>query len=198
MPYLIDRIQEQLSKEGFAPRSAKSRDWLIQKFKNIGQANARKNLLSDKSRLDGTKVDANAIGRMFYFVYDAKYKDVLPYFDRFPLVIPIEMYPNGFLGLNLHYIHPKDRIILLNKLSEYANNSKYDSTTRLRLSYQLLASASKVYELQACIKRYLYSHIQSRFVEIDASEWDIAALLPVHNFSGASASRVWSDSRKKF
>lgn len=193
MPYLIDRIQQQLSKEGFAPRSAKSRDWLIQKFKNIGQENSRKNLLSDKSR-----VGINSIGRMFYFIYDAKYKDILPYFDRFPLVIPIEMYKDGFLGLNLHYLHPKDRIILLNKLVEYASNDKYNSTTKLRLSYQLLASASKVYELQSCIKRYLYVHIKSRFVEIAASEWDIAALLPVQNFYGATANRVWADSRKKF
>jgi hypothetical protein len=47
------------------------------------------------------------------------------------------------------------------------------------------------------MKRYLFSHIDSRFLEISADEWDIAALLPVQSFVGASASKVYADSRKK-
>jgi hypothetical protein len=113
-------------------------------------------------------------------------------------VIPIEQYKDGFLGLNLHYIHPKQRILLLDQLSEYATNKNFDIRTRLRLSYDLLRRASKAYQATPCIKRYLFSHVQSRFVEIFADEWDIAALLPAENFVGASTSKVWSDSRKKF
>jgi hypothetical protein len=48
-----------------------------------------------------------------------------------------------------------------------------------------------------CIKRYLYTNITSRFLEIPADEWDIAALLPVQQFT-ASESKVYADSRKKF
>jgi hypothetical protein len=44
----------------------------------------------------------------------------------------------------------------------------------------------------------LSGHIQSRFLEISADEWDIAALLPMESFVGASTSKVYSDSRKKF
>jgi hypothetical protein len=44
----------------------------------------------------------------------------------------------------------------------------------------------------------LANHVQSRFVSIDANEWDIAALLPVERFEKASTGKVWSDSRKKF
>jgi hypothetical protein len=123
---------------------------------------------------------------------------MLPYYDRFPLVVPIEQHPDGFLGLNLHYISPKQRIILLDKLSEFANNSAYDETTRLRMSYDLLKRATKIYEKTPCLKKYLYKHIESRFVEIDANEWDIAAMLPFENFVGASSNKVWSESRKKF
>jgi len=198
MPYLLDRIQAQLQKEGFAPRSIKARDWLRTKFKNISQQGSRKNLLSDRDRFGNARVDTYAIGRMFYFVYDAKHKDTLPYFDRFPLVIPIEMYKDGFLGLNLHYLHPKQRMILLDKLSSFATDDRYDLNTKLRLSYKLLASASRLYEVTPCIKRYLYGHMQTRLVEVFAEEWDIAALLPVENFSGATTSKVWADSRKKF
>jgi hypothetical protein len=192
MAYLLDRIQESLAKEGLKPRTNKAREWLRAKIKDLNPS--RQALLADRMRLK----DKSIIGRMYFFYYDPKLKDSLPYYDRFPLVLPIEHYPDGILGLNLHYIHPKQRIILLDKLSEFANNDKYDKTTKLRLSYDLLSKASKVYEITPCIKRYLFTHIDSRFLEIEASEWDIAALLPVSNFVGATESKVWRDSAKKF
>jgi hypothetical protein len=192
MAYLIDRIKESLSKEGHNIRTRRSRDWLRAKIKDLNPS--RRTLLADRQRLR----DNAMIGRMYFFFYDPKWKDKLPYYDRFPLVLPIEQYPDGFLGLNLHYIHPKQRIILLDKLSNFLNNDKYDKTTKLRLSYDLLKSASKIFEHQPCIKRYLFSHIQSRFLEISADEWDIAALLPVENFVGASTSKVYQESRKQF
>jgi len=110
----------------------------------------------------------------------------------------MEQYQNGFLGLNLHYIHPKQRITLLDKLSETLNNDKYDDTTKFRINYAYLKSASRIYEATPCIKRYFYSNIQSRFLEISPNEWDIAALLPAENFVGATTSKVFSDSRKKY
>jgi hypothetical protein len=192
MAYLIDRIKESLAKEGLNTRSNQARAWLRAKINNLRPS--RQALLADRKRLK----DNTIIGRMYFYYYDPKTKDKLQYYDRFPLVLPIEQYSDGFLGLNLHYIHPKQRIILLDKLSEFANNSKYDKTTKLRLSYDLLSSASRIFEHQPCIKRYLFSQVQSRFLEITADEWDIAALLPMESFVGASTSKVYSDSRKKF
>ena len=192
MAYLIKRIQESLAKEGLNPRSNKARDWLRAKIKDLNPS--RQALLADRQRLK----DKSIIGRMYFFYYDPKMKDSLPYYDRFPLVLPIERYSDSILGLNLHYIHPKQRIILLDKLSEFTNNDKYDKTTKLRLSYDLLKSASKIFEATPCIKKYLFNHIDSRFLEIEAGEWDIAALLPMESFVGATTNKVYTDSRKKF
>lgn len=192
MAYLLDRIQQSLAKEGLQPRTTKARNWLRAKIQDLNPT--RQALLADRIRLK----DKSIIGRMYFFYYDPKLKDSLPYYDRFPLVIPIEHYPDGILGLNLHYIHPKQRIILLDKLSEFANNDKYDKTTKLRLSYDLLKNVSKIYEMTPCIKRYLFNHIDSRFLEIGANEWDIAALLPVESFVGANSNKVYTESRKKF
>jgi hypothetical protein len=192
MAYLINRIKESLAKDGHTIRSTKARTWLkakIQELKPTPQT-----LLNDRTRLK----DNTIVGRMYFFYYDPKTKDKLPYYDRFPLVLPIDQYPDGFLGLNLHYIHPKQRIILLDKLSEFTNNDRYDKTTKLRLSYDLLSSSSRIFEFKPCIKRYLFSHVDSRFLEISADEWDIAALMPVSKFVGASESKVYSDSRKLF
>lgn len=192
MAYLIDRINEQLQKEGPGPRTRRARDWLRSKITSLSPDPAT--IMRDKQRQRAS----TGIGSMFFFYYDPKTKDSLPYYDRFPLVLPIQLYSDGFLGLNLHYIHPKQRIILLDKLSEHATNKKFDKTTRLRLNYQMLNSFSKAYEATPCIKRYLNSHVESRFVEIYADEWDIAALLPVEQFQKASKYKAYADSRKKF
>jgi hypothetical protein len=189
---LIDRIKESLAKSGYAPRSREARSWLRSKVPALRPTKGE--LMRDRERLKNQSI----IGRMYFYYYDPKTKDSLPYYDRFPLVIPIERYPDGFLGLNLHYIHPKRRIILLDKLSTILNNRDYDETTRFRISYDFLKRASKIYEASPCIKRYLSGHVQSRFLEITADEWDIAALLPVESFAKATASKVWSDSEDKF
>lgn len=191
MAYLLDKINKNLRKTGLAPGTRLARTWLQNKISNLNPT--PENLMSDRKRL----ANSTFIGGMYFFYYDPKTKDTLPYYDRFPLVIPIERYSDGFLGLNLHYLHPKQRIFLLDALSDYTNNSKYDKTTKLKLSYDILKRASSAPQFEPCVKRYLFNHIQSRFLNISANEWDIAALLPVSQFVGATESKVWSDSRKK-
>ncbi len=189
---LLQRITESLAKEGLKPRTNAARDWLRSKVKELKPSPQR--MMNDRERLR----DSSIIGKMYFYFYDPKTKDKMKYYDRFPLVIPIENYKDGFLGLNLHYIHPRQRIILLDKLSATASNKSFDERTKLRISYAYLAAASKAFEATPCIKRYLFNHIESRFLEITANEWDIAVMLPVESFVGASTSKVYSDSRKKF
>ena len=191
MAYLLDRIKLSLAKEGLTPRTFKARNWLKAKVGDLTPTPAA--LMKDRERLK----DKSFIGKMYFFFYDPKLKDSLPYYDRFPLVIPIERYSDGFLGLNLHYIHPKQRIILLDKLSDTLNNTKFNEKTKFRVTYEYLTAASTAYEAMPCIKRDLFTNITSRFLEIPADEWDIAALLPVQQFT-ASESKVYADSRKKF
>ena len=192
MATIIDNVNQRLSKLGYMQGSRDARTWLRAKVNSLRATPSA--LMSDRERLRSQSI----IGRMYFYYYDPKTKDKLKYYDKFPLVIPIERYGDGFLGLNLHYVEPKVRFVLLDKLSTYANNRKYDETTRLRLSYQTLKSASSIFEATPCIKRYLYSHVQSRFLEIEANEWDIAAILPVESFEKKSKEHVFNESRKKF
>ena len=192
MAKLLDRIKSSLAKEGLTPRTNASRAWLRAKVKDLKPTSS--GLMRDKDRLKNTSM----IGKMYFYFYDPKTKDSMPYYDRFPLVIPIEKYNDGFLGLNLHYIHPKHRMILLDKLSDTMSNDTYDEKTKLKINYRYLAAASRIFEANPCIKRYLFTQIQSRFLEITADEWDIAAMLPLESFVGATTSKVYADSRKKF
>jgi hypothetical protein len=154
-----------------------STDWFIGKARSA--AGYRKNLVSSDER----GRDNAIIGKMYFFAYDPKMKKTLPMYDRFPLVFPIEPYNDGFLGLNLHYLKPGEREWLLNKLKDFRNNSKFNSTTRLKLSYDLLASTKKLASVsRPCVKRYLFSHVRSKFIEMTPEEWDKAIGLPVAQF----------------
>ncbi len=192
MAYLLERIKQSLLQQGISVRTEESRAWLLSKVKNLNVS--KQNLMGENSHLK----DNTIVGKMYFYFYDPKTKENLPFYDKFPLVIPIEEHRDGFIGLNLHYLNPKRRIVLLDKLSEFANNSKYDETTKLRLSYSLLKSSSKIYEMKACIKKYLFTNVKSKFLQINADEWDIAALLPVESFQKTNKNKVFLDSESKF
>jgi hypothetical protein len=137
-----------------------------------------------------------AIGKMYFAYYDPKHKKTLPYYDTFPLIIPIQRYSDGFLGLNLHYLPPTLRARLLDSLYDLLNNAKLDERKRLVISYSILQSAAKHRFFKPCVKRYLGTHFRSRFVKIPHQNWTAAVFLPVESFEKASKNEVWSDSRQ--
>tara|TARA_B100000959_G_scaffold285234_1_gene359331 strand:- start:2025 stop:2633 length:609 start_codon:yes stop_codon:yes gene_type:complete len=138
------------------------------------------------------------LGRMYFFSYNPKWKDKLPYYDTFPLVFPIEKYSDGFLGLNFHYLPPKHRAILMDQLKIYANNKNYDETTRLRLTYDMLKGFTKIPRARPTVHRYLLNKTRSKFVLINADEWEVALFLPVERFKKANKKKVWADSKEMF
>ena len=137
-------------------------------------------------------------GNIYFYSYNPKWKDKLPWYDTFPLVFPIEKYNNGFLGLNFHYLSPQDRAILMDQLKAYTNNKKYDETTRLRLRYNMLEGFTKIKRARPTGHRYLLSKIRSKFVQINADEWEVALFLPVERFKKANKKQVWAHSGEMF
>jgi hypothetical protein len=133
---------------------------------------------------------------MYFFVYDAKHKATLPYYDKFPLIFPVDRTPNGFTGLNFHYLPLQLRAQLMDALYDITNNDRYDETTKLKMSYGVLKGAEKFSLFKPTFKRYLTSHVRSRFVQIEPAEWDIALWLQTEQFIGASKTKVWADSKK--
>lgn len=135
-------------------------------------------------------------GNMYMYLYDPKHKETLPYYDRFPLVLPFRQVPNGFYGLNLHYLDYGLRARLLDKLMEFRTNSRMDERTRLKFSWSLIDSASRFAPAKPCVKHYLYEHVKSPFKAIHANDWATAILLPVEQFEKMSAMQVWRESTK--
>jgi len=133
-------------------------------------------------------------GRMLFYNYDPKHKATLPYYDRFPLIFKLSEDATHFLGINLHYLPPIYRARLLDMLYDTLNNKKFDSTTKLKINYQILNAASKFSYFRPCIKKYLKSHVRSRMVEIHPKEWDYVAFLPLARFEKSRQRDVWTES----
>lgn len=164
-----------------------------------GQLDSRGRAKSSARRITDSaftvKKGMPVIGQMYFYLYDAKHKDTLPFWDRFPLVIPVKFYKDGWLGLNLHYLPPAQRAILLDKLLEYA---KAVNTPKafMKLSYPLLKAAVDSDLFQPCVHRYLVGHVDTDLVKVDSQFWLKAARLPVQQFQKKSAQQVWREVRK--
>jgi len=96
----------------------------------------------------------------------------------------------------LHYLPLQLRAQLMDSLYDITTNSRYDESTKLKLSYGVLKGAEKFKLFQPTFKRYLSSNVRSRFIQIQPSEWDIALFLNTEQFVGASKTKVWADSKK--
>ena len=193
MPQVFDQILVKGIHAGQAPaRTEAARKWFRETAKGHGNINERTLLRSSSDRLTNVPV----VGSMYMYYYDPKHKDTLPYYDAFPLVFPYRKVPGGFMGINLHYLPHQYRAKLMDALYDTTNNKNYDETTKLKLNYQLLDSASKFKYFKPCVKHYLTDHLRSRFLYIYPSEWDIVLFLPLERFKGANRQKVWADSKK--
>lgn len=145
-------------------------------------------------REGGEQTTSIVPGSMYMYYYNPKYRETLEYYDNFPMVIPYAKTSNGFMGLNLHYVPPKIRVVMLDKLLEHASNPNLSKTTRILYTWQIAKSISNQPWAEACIHRYLDGYVMSRFVKIDPKNWVNACMLPVQRFKKATAEEVWRKS----
>lgn len=196
--YVFEVIARKGRAEGIDPNAnSKSRTWYRDQAAKLSSRNVNKNrLMNDKQNVVST-IDQKSIGKMYMFFYDPKLKEVLPYYDTFPLVFPIGFQEGGFLGINLHYLPLPLRAKLMDALYTTANNNKYDETTKLQISYQILNNAARFKYFAPCIKRYLWDHVVGQFLYVEPKNWDTALTLPTERFQKASKTKVFNDSSNK-
>jgi hypothetical protein len=187
----LSQLTEEHSQLNTQKLSRESVKWILEKIKEIRRPVAvARELVTDKSRHT-----TNArLGRMYCFYYDPKTKEDLPYYDRFPLVLILDKYDDGFLALNIHYLPYRYRVAFLTKILRYAVLNKEDEVQRLRVTYDILTASKRLREFRPCLKRYLYSHMRSKLLTIKPEEWEVASFLPVQQFKGARIDKVWKES----
>ena len=176
-------------------RTSEARTWYRNQAKTVNKAQAAGDKLIREMGRDRYE-SRFRLGHMYMFGYDPKHKETLPYYDRFPLIFPINKAKGGFLGINMHYLPPILRAKLMDALYDTVTNENFDETTRLRLTYGILGNASKFREFKPTVKHYLSAHVRTKLVYINPTEWDVALFLPSAQFVGASRTQVYNDSRK--
>lgn len=192
MSNIFQNLEIEAFRAGINPRSQASRDWFRKKAQSLRRVNRLELMEEEPIKLANRQL----IGSMNMFFYDAKHKDTLPYYDKFPLAIIVGPAQGGFYGLNLHYLPVPLRAKFLDALMDITTNKKYDDTTQFELTYKMLQASSKMRYFKPCYKHYLSKHVKSRFARVPAPEWEIAAFLPTADWQKANGSTVYADSRK--
>lgn len=165
----------------------KSASWYRKNVQSIADTVTARKLMNE-----GKLIGRPSVGRLNMFFYDPKTKVKLPYYDTFPLVLPLEPISGGFMGLNFHYLPYLLRFRLLERLQKFADGGM-KSTTKMNANYNDVKNIPLV---RPTIKKYLFSHVRSSFLRIDFDEAALAVYLPVQQFKKAGTSKVWSDSRR--
>lgn len=132
------------------------------------------------------------LGHFYLFKYDPKAKETLPYYDRFPVILLLNKDNVGFTGLNLHYLPFQFRAALMDQLYDFQTGK--DEMARIRMTYTILNNTKRLRFFRPCLKQYLNSHMRSKLVHIDVSEWDTSLFLPLQSFAKKKEQYVHRDS----
>jgi len=174
MASIFDTIKQQ------AGDKEKSLNW----YK--GKINALSSRISASRLMRSGKLrKAPVFNRLHFFRYDPKTKAVLPYYDLFPLVMPIQTAPGGFLGINFHYLPIPARMALLEALDKKKFRGNYSNLKNLKY-------------IKPTLKHYLRSQFVSGFLDLEEDDYAPAIFMPVAQWRKGTPSQVYRDSRRRY
>lgn len=174
-------IRDKIANEG-AASNTKSAKWFTETI---------------KKSVRGHVVAKPQPGKLYAYIYDAKHKDTLAYWDKYPLVIYLGIGKHNLMyGLNLHYIPPKARQEFLEELlKQYASTSTITNNTKLKIDWSKVKGFKGADQM---IKAYIPGNIKGTIVEIKPSDWANVVMLPLQQFLSKgkrfSAQKVWAKS----
>lgn len=171
--------------------------WFISTLRKTQQKDAAIGDLEPNLLLKNRRATVELIpGQVYFWRYDPKHKDTLPYYDTAPLVVLLDIDETSVLGLNTHYLPYRLRIQLINALLDTITATKWDHKTKARINYGMVKSLSKFAIAKPALKRYLFTHMRSKVVRIQAENWKNVAYLPIDRFVKATKQKVWRDSER--
>ena len=190
-PSKLTTLAQQHSAQNHDILSRKSIEWLQKEVKKLRDPTAiSKGILKERDRFTKRPL----IGGLYFLYYEPKFSNKLPYYDLFPLVLVLERYNDGILGLNLHYLPTEFRALFLDKLLGYASYTDKDEIKRIKITYDILAGVKSHRLFKPCIKRYLNANMGTPPLRVEPNEWETAIFLPTHRFQKAKAPTVWKES----
>tara|TARA_X000000950_G_scaffold183360_1_gene222154 strand:+ start:4238 stop:4765 length:528 start_codon:yes stop_codon:yes gene_type:complete len=128
--------------------------------------------LIDESPDDGSEREYNIeVGELYFFSYSAKFAEKYPWYDVYPLTYIANIFKEGFIGYNLHYLSP---------------------TIRQGYAQSLINRAGGVNMPNKTIHRYLFSQIGSSFDRVPPTEYVGVSVLPVEQFMTVDGDEILS------
>jgi hypothetical protein len=158
--------------------------WFESKAMSVSAGAARNTIFGVNVR----KRDFGVTGNLYFFRYEAKGKEILPMWDKYPLAVILERKPDGFLGLNLHYLSGSQRSSLLGLVDKYKEEykMKMSVTTGTSVNWINLMQYADMVGMESlpprALKRYLFTQCRSKFIEIYPDEYDKAIQLPIEQW----------------
>lgn len=150
-------------------------EWINKKASDLASGHVQKTLLNS-DRGAGRPV----IGNLYFFKYDPKLKATLNMYDKYPMVFPIKLYNDGFLGVNMHYLPVGERKQFVKRVNEYKKTSDDDRVKVNMELFAMLEQSKRIYRMMPqAVKRYLLPHARSRFIRILPEEYDKAVQLKI-------------------
>jgi hypothetical protein len=192
----LDQLSKRFTYDKEAAR--KSQDWFAEQTRILTNQVSPASIMANADR----RVSYLTPGHMYLFHYFPIGAKTLPFYDTFPLIIPISKTDTNFTGINFHYLPPKVRVVLLKNLLDFATNKKLDEKTRLRMSWSYIGGISKYRGVNTAVKQYRYDCLESMFLHVPATQWFNAVMLPLERFNtGENAvfidkKQVWQESMR--
>ena len=196
---VFDALDELFKDTGIKRGSRQSAKWyksLVRELFEGTELSPEETVLRDPTRLT-QKSGYKRLGGMYLFNYMPKTRNKLKYYDSVPLVILLEYTKDGFLGLNLHYLHPTMRERFFQLLKTRLRGPVENRWSRIMLPYRELKKTRQFRYYRPCIKRYKTKYIGSRILHIWPKDWDFAIHLPVERFKKKNRYMVWMESREE-
>ena len=195
MASLLDRVSDAIRTGTVGAEVKRSARWFQDKIKGLkgtlrnqwSQTNAPKFYREAETKVNPRvlKMRAN-LGDLYAYYYKPKHMMTLPYYDTFPLIMLIGFEKETFLGLNFHYLNPRIRAILLDRV-----------TAKIGSGIIKWNKIVKIPQVAPTVKRYRYDHIMRKVIPIEEKEQELAIFLPLERFKKASKAKVWADSKKR-
>lgn len=135
------------------------------------------------------------VGSLFTYEYDAINKDTLPVWDRYPMMFVFNIWRSKagnqiVSGLNLHFLPPKLRLAAFRALITTRSRQRYDRSTKLKISWEVLQTLANHDLFQHCVRNYRVDHLVTVAVKIPPESWELALWLPTQRFVG-DVSKAW-------
>lgn len=129
------------------------------------------------------------IGKLYLFKYEAEEAgdEETGLFDHYPMVFIFNATKTAaghtvLWALNMHYLAPRERMLLYQELLHLKTNKRWSKNVRLKLSWNLIKSVCKSQLYSRAVHAYRLDRVVGKMVEIPAYDWNIAVFLRLEKF----------------